>query len=368
MKRFGFYWVLILFDLIVSSCASVIALQSPYEFTVLGAGSAGIAVIGVLLDQKIDPQSIMWIDDEFNVGRIGKYYTSVPGNTKVSRLINTLNACESFKFSLSPIRFRVQDIDQNTTCDLRYIVEPLQWITDHLKKTVHTEQGLVSAIERKNNYWVMRCNDVEITTKNLILATGSHPAKLFLQGPQEILLDDALVLEKLAQVVSSEDRVAVFGTSHSGVLVLKNLSQLGVRGIVSFYKQQIRYFIEALNINENTGLKGSVAVWAKNVLEAGLVPNLTAFVSDDENIERELPSCTKVVYAIGFERNAVPGFAPEVLANYNKKTGVIGDNLFGLGIAFPEEVINYYGESEFSIGIWQFIQYAKRVVPKWLKT
>jgi hypothetical protein len=43
---------------------------------VVGAGPAGIAVIGNLLEQKKAP--ILWVDDKLQGGRLNKYYREVP--------------------------------------------------------------------------------------------------------------------------------------------------------------------------------------------------------------------------------------------------------------------------------------------------
>ena len=47
-----------------------------YEAVVIGAGPAGIAVVGNLLEVKKGP--ILWVDNEFDGGRLNKYYREVP--------------------------------------------------------------------------------------------------------------------------------------------------------------------------------------------------------------------------------------------------------------------------------------------------
>jgi len=43
---------------------------------VVGAGPAGIAVVGNLLEQYKSP--ILWVDDQFDGGRLNKCYREVP--------------------------------------------------------------------------------------------------------------------------------------------------------------------------------------------------------------------------------------------------------------------------------------------------
>jgi alpha-1,3/alpha-1,6-mannosyltransferase len=47
-----------------------------FEAVVVGAGPAGVAVVGNLLEQKKAP--ILWVDDLFQGGRLNKYYREVP--------------------------------------------------------------------------------------------------------------------------------------------------------------------------------------------------------------------------------------------------------------------------------------------------
>lgn len=47
-----------------------------YEAVVVGAGPAGLAAVGNLLEQKKAP--ILWVDDRFNGGRLDRYYREVP--------------------------------------------------------------------------------------------------------------------------------------------------------------------------------------------------------------------------------------------------------------------------------------------------
>jgi hypothetical protein len=49
--------------------------------------------LGLLLDAGIDSSSIIWVDPEFNVGRVGKYYSSVPANSLAWNFITYIITC-----------------------------------------------------------------------------------------------------------------------------------------------------------------------------------------------------------------------------------------------------------------------------------
>ena len=50
--------------------------EKKFGAVVVGAGPAGVAVVGNLLEQKMSP--ILWVDDLFQGGRLNKYYREVP--------------------------------------------------------------------------------------------------------------------------------------------------------------------------------------------------------------------------------------------------------------------------------------------------
>jgi heterodisulfide reductase subunit A-like polyferredoxin len=52
--------------------------ERKYEAVVVGAGPAGVAVVGNLLEQKKSP--ILWVSEAFSGGRLDQYYREVPRN------------------------------------------------------------------------------------------------------------------------------------------------------------------------------------------------------------------------------------------------------------------------------------------------
>ncbi len=361
--------VLILILSVISTYTALPITQqnNHYEFAVIGAGPAGMSAVGVLLDNGIVPEKIAWIDPEFGVGRLGKAYGKVPSNTKIKGTLKFLSSCQSFARNKQP-RFKIEQYNPNLPCSLSYMTEPLQWISTHLQSQVPSLQALVTNIETSAQGFTLTTSHQTITAKKVILATGSHPKQLTYAQPQEIALDIALNPELLAQAVTPDDSVTVFGSSHSAILVLKNLAQLPIKRIINFYKKPLIYAVNMGNwyLHDNTGLKETAALWAHAVLEKNPPKNLERYKGSASTIAQFLPSCTKVIYAIGFERNEVPGLSKDILESYNATTGIIAPNLFGLGIAFPKKHKDPLGNTEFQIGILDFLLHAQRVIPLWI--
>ncbi len=334
------------------------------QWAVIGAGPAGIAMVGALLDHGVKEKEIVWIDPTFQVGDLGALYQNVPSNTMVRSFRKFFLACRAFDIKARAHQFELFKRDDGRRCPLKEVVDPLLHATQKIKRRVNVVQGTVNNVARECDVFVLTAGDCVIRAKKVVLAIGAHPKQLQHRGLCQISMNDALDKQKLRELVCPDDIVAVFGVSHSGMLVLKNLSELGVKKIVSFAKKPLCYAVVqgAFYINAYTGLKGVAAQWARDFFEKNLPNNLVKFFNaSGQEIEQELAGCTKVIYAIGFERNAIGGLPDELLQNYDTKTGVIAPNLFGVGIAFPRVVRDFSGEQVQAIGIWEFLRQARQI-------
>lgn len=236
----------------------------------------------------------------------------------------------------------------------------------------------------------------EISSDIVVLCTGSSPSTGPLPVPeiQEIGLDPALKPSLLQTIVPSDQpiTVAVIGASHSAILVLRNLYNLGRSThpqlrIKWFTRHPLRYAEERDGwiLRDNTGLKGDVAIWAKENLEEDKLPSSdvsrylekVSTTRDQEQAvyKQHLPACTHVVQAIGFTRNEIPMLerqGKQLEIKYDNITGDFEDKegnkvkgLYAAGIAYPEKVVDPEGNVEHAVGLAKFMNYLKRVVPNW---
>ena len=394
-----------------------------FDIAVIGSGASGIAAIGVLLSQKVP--RILWIDPLFAGGRM-PLYTKVPSNTKVRIFRDFINKCEPFKqfTSLSPKENPMvpyEGLDAEKGCSLDLCLKKLLTLTHDLRKyhggsNVMFSQGYVKSLcqdrgEKGTVKWSISVQNEsileEVQARGVILATGSKPRyfneendfsrkygvrnQFNLYSPEMIDLDTALNPELLQERVTGEDTVAVIGSSHSSMVVIKHLVELGTspKKIICLYIEPLKfaeYMPEGWILYDNTGLKGDVADWVRNSLLKGKVPKVELALLDKQGglLKEKIPQCSKIIYTVGFERNPLPkitiktGIKEQLVeeknVTYNNKTSEIqvvdGGNrrtlegLYGCGIAWPEQTVDPKGNVEYAVGLAKFMNYANRVIPE----
>lgn len=337
-----------------------------FEWTVLGAGPAGIAAVGKLIDLGVKPLDIAWIDPAFKVGDLGEKWPRVSSNTKVKLFLQYLNECKSFRFGMAP-DFELKHLDEESTCLLDLVAKPLQWVSDHLKLAVHSIVGKGQSLYLKNQQWELSLGSETIYSKNVIQAYGSTAKKLTYPNLIEIPLEVALNDQKINEV--QNDTIAVFGGSHSAIIILQNLINAGAKKIINFYQSPLKYAVYQKDwiLYDNTGLKGSAARWAKKNIDGIFPKNLERVFVNDPHFKLKLAECNKVIYAVGFESRKTVETPQFGELTHNKTNGIIAPGLFGLGIAFPERVEDVFGNIEYNVGLWKFMIYLNKVLPIWLE-
>ena len=340
-----------------------------YEWAVVGGGPAGIATIGQLLDHGVAASKILWIDPEFKVGDLGLCWQDVPSNTRVGLFQQFLQHCRSFHGVAEAQDWELYRQSSNDTCYLRLVAEPLQWLTHKLQKEVVAQQSWVRKIWQDDRCWYLQTDNGTFQSKSAVLATGAEPKSLAFPGPIEIPLPKALSKNALKELCKTDDTVAVFGSSHSAILAVRYLVELGVRKVINFYLEPLRYavYFDDWIMFDNTGLKGSTADWARQNIDGTCPDCLQRAQSTEENINKFLPSCDKAIYAVGFtSRKSIEWVGYNNFA-YNHHNGIIAPGLFGVGIGFPEGATDRMGTFEYRVGLWKFMEYLERTIPVWFR-
>ncbi|KAI0006395.1 pyridine nucleotide-disulfide oxidoreductase-domain-containing protein [Xylariaceae sp. FL0662B] len=381
---------------------------------VVGAGAAGIAVVGNLLELLPPDSKIGWVDPLFEGGRINAKYREVPSNTKVSHFLSYAQGVEPFRkiaeTTSKPNGISVlQDLPHGDTCSLQYAGNMLHTLSEGLLKhdRVASLKGTVLEVKRtsENPIWSLAVQDGDsdaiqrLTTPLVVYCTGAFPTTVpFPKGlsriPEFLDLDTTLKPSLLAETLPRDRdiHVGVVGASHSAILVLKNLFELSQK---SHPKLRVRWFSRAVKLKyaeekgdwilyDNTGLKGIAAKFARENLDSDqlsrsdvgkIVTRVDCSGGLDQEKQamlREMPGCDYVVQAVGYTTKPLP-MRQEVSFNHqtggfiNRKTNQPVPGNFGAGIGFPERVVDPLGNVEYAVGFIKFMRFLKRVVPGWVQ-
>jgi len=338
-----------------------------YEWAVVGAGPAGIAAIGELLDQGIPKEAILWFDPHFQVGDFGRHWKYVTSNTNIDTFLQFLNGYKSFRYAERSQLFHIDSLDKNDYCELQAVAKPLQWITDHLRNKVVSQQSIVQDLRVESGTWQLATSGQTFSAKKVILAIGCDVKSLPAHEHVEVIdLKTALSPQALAETCRNGDVVAVYGSSHSSMLIIRELANIGVKEIVNFYLEPIRYAItmDGWTLYDNTGLKAQTAQWVHHNVTQKALQNLNRYFSSPENIDEHIARCNKAIYAIGFKPREL-SIKNIDIKKYDSATGIIAPGLFGVGIAHPQLTTPPFGHPELNVGLWKFMHDIRKVMPIW---
>ena len=338
-----------------------------YAWTVIGAGPAGIATVGKLLDHGIPPDKIAWIDPAFAAGDLGQKWRSVSSNTIARTFLTFMNGSAAFRFSDAP-PMPLREVDPDETCALALVADPLLWITEYLRERVDAFETTATALHLRKRCWEIQTRHQSVSSENVVLAVGAVPKRLSYPQLDEIPVEVALDPEKLAQLSLEGATVAVFGSSHSSMIALPHLLRHPVEKVINFYRSPLKYavYLDDWILFDDTGLKGLAAEWARENIDGELPDRLERCWVSSPEFNEKLAQCHRAVYTVGFERRKLPETPQWGELEYNQQNGILAPGLFGLGIAFPEYAEDPYGFGQYRVGLQKFMDYLNSVLPLWM--
>lgn len=77
--------------------------------------------------------------------------------------------------------------------------------------------------------WSLSSETETFQAKNVILATGALPSTLNYPGVNVIPFDIAIDKDKLSSIFHRDETYGVFGSSHSAIIIVKHLVELGAK-------------------------------------------------------------------------------------------------------------------------------------------
>lgn len=373
------------------------------RYAVVGAGPAGLAAVANILQREGERTEVVWVDESFTGGRLSRF-PHVPSNTKVSLFVRFAAACHPKRGEALPSvagKLLKGGATLEAGCSLEWAWEMVVELT-RLLQSVYADrlvlvQGYCHCISRDDagHQWRVHISQPATgiyTVENVVLATGCHPKPGPDSATAQVLDSEALLCPgQIERLIGPEDVVGLVGSSHTAILILRNLIQLAdpTVHIINFCRSPLRfaeYLADGRIKHDNTGLKGEAAEWARQHLlpldqsdstSVGFGGRLMRIAMPTPAAEQEayahwLPRCTKLVWAIGYERNALPtltGAGDQSLAISSHDArgrlctadGQPVAGLYGIGIAFPERVTDPSGECEDAVGLWKFMLTARRI-------
>jgi hypothetical protein len=281
---------------------------------IIGCGISGMLLLLALEQSGIPPHHICIIDPYFDGGDLQRIWTTVLSNTPWSKLQNAIRLFNpNWK---CPLEFSSIQPDELTPvymlakCIRQTILPYLQ----NCKKV----QDTVSSIDKGEKNWTILCSKQSLQSQLVCVATGMKTKEYACDIPQ-IPLSIALHKDLLTKILTPFDSVLVFGTSHSGTIVLRNLQECKIP-TTAIYKHKEPFYFD--RDGHYDGIKEEAAKIADDVLAKNY--NYIDLVSIDDTLTfiKKIRSATWVISAIGFEsRNQ--GFETE------------GPGVWKFGAAFP---------------------------------
>lgn len=387
-----------------------------FDFLVIGAGPGGLTAVAKLIDHGID--RIAWIDPSFCAGRIGERFTQVPSNTKIQLFIDYVHSSPTFSKLVQGLNNEgpnaystLEGLERDRGNVLKYASDLFIMLTKQLissyPEAIKSFRGRVRSVDLADKYqrWTVNLESDELPSlnaKKIILAIGAEPKKPsrpIIPAEHEIDLEVALSPSKLEKIIRDIDlkssSIAVLGSSHSALLVLKNLIDLSQHlTIFHIYRSGLKFaeFRDGWILYDNTGLKGLVADWARNEYprlvdqhrilkfkissDDGSLTDSTAKGQHDplKSLDPRLKDSSRVIYAMGYRtaktvKVSIDGIEIDSL-EFDHLTGRFGNvpHLFGCGIGFPQRVVDPLGNVEHAVGVYKFMKFLTLVVPTWIQT
>jgi len=328
-----------------------------YIYGIVGFGISGQLLVCELIQRKISPKNIVIVDKTFLGGALVTDYGSVMSNTQWWKTKKALKAYEPYSTSI------LTDLDtkiQESQCTpVRQIATVCYKVAMEAAKGVEKKTTTVNTLESTDSGWIIHHSFGQVKVKTLFLCPGGYPKTLPIDLPQ-LPLSIALHQQKLGNVVSTDDKVIVFGTSHSGVICLDHLHRLGIPA-TAVYNHSVPFrFAEE---GAYDGLKEESAVIAKRILAGEFTKTTLVSWADPLALHKQLTLATKYICSIGFQ--GATTFGADFSA-YNEITGEIQPNLYGFGLAYPG-VTQLDGKRYVDVSVLSFQEQLTKCLPEVLR-
>ena len=331
---------------------------------IVGAGATGLLLLLLLQESGYDMSKITIIDPYFDGGDLARKWTAVISNTPWSKSVNALKeVCPSISI---PTR---EGPDATTPLiEIAHLLRELS--STALKNTQQVQGNVVScSYDSTTRMWTTTAETggaqlLSIQTSKLILAQGGEPKKMNLPIPT-IPLQIALDVDRLKHYVKKSENILVFGTMHSGTLVIQNGVSLGAN-VTAYYNTEQPFYWARDGVYD--GIKAEAAEIADKIV-AGVTPVTLVSTKDTAQVIRTSHGAQWAVFAMGFQSrhiNIIVDGKPCSYTEYDGQTGhlVNAPAAWGFGIAYPNRAPDGV---HWDVSVASFLEHMKHQLPNILE-
>jgi cation diffusion facilitator CzcD-associated flavoprotein CzcO len=330
---------------------------------IVGAGATGLLLLLLLHESGFDMSKVTIVDPYFDGGDLARKWTAVISNTPWSKSVNSLKqACPSISI---PTRE-----GPDTTTPLVEIAHLLRELSSTaVKNTQHVQGNVVSCkYDSTMRTWTTTvetggAQQHSIQTSKLILTQGSEPKKMNLPIPA-IPLEIALDIDRIKHYIRKGDKVLVFGTMHSGTLVIQNGASLGAN-VTAYYNTEKPFYWARDGIYD--GIKADAAEIADKIV-AGITPVTLVSTRDTAQVIRTSHGAQWAVFAMGFQPrpiNITVDSESSSHTEYDGQTGRLGvPAAWGFGVAYPNRAPDGV---HWDVSVASFLEHMKLQIPNILE-
>lgn len=311
---------------------------------IIGYGITGMLLLMAAEQQNIPPEHICVIDPYFDGGDLQRIWPHVKSNTPWSKVVAALQLLNpTWK---CPPAF--SSIQPHETTPVSFLVKCIrQSISSYFQKCKKL-QDTACSIEKNTSGWTITCSKEKINAHLLCVTTGMKAKEFSCDIPQ-IPLSVALNKGTLQTYLTPSDSVVVFGTSHSGTLVLSNLEECHIQTTALYKHAQPFYFDRDGHYD---GIKEDSAIIADAILQDKYKYITLLSLQDIPRLIKTIRSATWCISAIGFQ------------PNHHLATNLEDSTLWKLGAAFPPTAPDGIHKD---VSVLIFAQQVQKVFPELLE-
>jgi cation diffusion facilitator CzcD-associated flavoprotein CzcO len=335
-----------------------------YKIGIVGLGPAGILALGLIM-RRMDKDIIVFEPDVVG-GHLITRYSTVVANIPTSKIIEAFRSVEDWEHLPMP---RLDKYGSEECPKLLEAALQLRELIAPSLERVRIVKDRATQFERLSNSWAVKTRGGEVfEVQKLILCVGAEPRGLPLGKPQlppQVGLD----MRFLPLAVYRTEKVVVFGTSHSGTLILKNLFLMKCMNVIAVHKSNEPFVFE--RDGNPDGIKEESAAIADAILAGSWADATPTFIklSDTAAVDAAVGAADHIIAAAGMDKPPLTylerGVTRPLIHNGLRFVGP--KDIYGFGIGFPTKYVAADGKSYSDVGFAPFVNAIKEALPSILE-